>query len=89
MLPLIRPACDAALLAFLTSFDEVVVALFLSGSGAVTLPKKMYESIRFDTDPTIIAASTVLVIITTVILVVCALMQRRRTPDGTMLGRVA
>ena len=86
--PLIRPAVlTAALLAFLTSFDEVVVALFLSGSGAVTLPKKMYESIRFDTDPTIIAASTVLVIITTAILGVCALMQRRGTPDGAMLDR--
>lgn len=85
--PLIRPAVlSAGLLAFLTSFDEVVVALFLSGSRAVTLPKKMYESVRFDTDPTIIAASTVLVGITIVILCLCALMQRDKMKAGVAAG---
>src|SRR5262249_3260934 len=49
-LPLIAPGVVAAvLLAFLTSFDEVVVALFLTGAQTMTLPRKMYESIRFDT----------------------------------------
>jgi putative spermidine/putrescine transport system permease protein len=77
-LPLIRPAIvSGALLAFLTSFDEVVVAIFVAGSRAVTLPKKMYESVRFDTDPTITAASAVLIGLTVVVLLICTVLQRR------------
>jgi putative spermidine/putrescine transport system permease protein len=77
-LPLIRPSIlTALLLAFLTSFDEVVVAIFLGGSRAVTLPKKMYESIRFDTDPTITAASAVLIALTVVILILCEIFRRQ------------
>jgi putative spermidine/putrescine transport system permease protein len=73
-----RPAIiSGALLAFLTSFDEVVVAIFLTGSRAVTLPKKMYESVRFDTDPTITAASAVLIGLTLAVLLVCMLLQRQ------------
>lgn len=82
-LPLIRPGVlAAALLAFLTSFDEVVVAIFLSGTGAVTLPKKMYESVRFDTDPTITAASAVLVGLTIVILLICEAFRRQGRRAG-------
>lgn len=86
-LPLIAPGIvTAALLAFLTSFDEVVVAIFLSGAQAVTLPKKMYESVRFDTDPTITAASAVLVGLTLIVLVACELFRRvadARSRSGT------
>jgi putative spermidine/putrescine transport system permease protein len=79
-LPLIRPAVlAAALLAFLTSFDEVVIALFLGGVGTVTLPRKMYESIKFDTDPTITAASSVLIGLTITILLVCEVLRRQTT----------
>ena len=47
-LPLIRPGVlVGALFAFITSFDELVVALFLSGSGAVTLPRRMWDDLRF------------------------------------------
>lgn len=82
-LPLIAPGImTAALLAFLTSFDEVVVAIFLSGAQAVTLPKKMYESVRFDTDPTITAASAVLVGFTFVVLLACELFRRRASARG-------
>lgn len=82
--PLIQPSVlTALLLAFLTSFDEVVIAIFLSGASAVTLPKKMYESIRFDTDPTITAASAVLVGLTIIVLGLCELFRRRATP-GTL-----
>ena len=77
-LPLIRPGVlVGALFAFITSFDELVVALFLSGSGAVTLPRRMWDDLRFAIDPTIAAVST-LTIVLTVLLMGCAHLLRRR-----------
>jgi putative spermidine/putrescine transport system permease protein len=68
-LPIIRPGVFAgALFAFSTSFDELIVALFVSGTGAVTLPRKMWESLRQDIDPTIAAVSTILIVISIAIL---------------------
>jgi putative spermidine/putrescine transport system permease protein len=76
-LPLIRPGVlVGALFAFITSFDELVVALFLSGSGAVTLPRRMWDDLRFAIDPTIAAVST-LTIVLTVLLMGCAHLLRR------------
>jgi putative spermidine/putrescine transport system permease protein len=64
-LPLIRPGVlVGALFAFITSFDELVVALFLSGSGAVTLPRRMWDDLRFAIDPTIAAVSTLIFVLT-------------------------
>ncbi|SDH41002.1 putative spermidine/putrescine transport system permease protein [Bradyrhizobium sp. Rc2d] len=64
-LPVLRPAViSAAFLAFLTSFDDVVLALFLSGTSAKTLPVRMWEGIRFEIDPTIAAVSVMLMLIT-------------------------
>ena len=64
-LPLIRPGVlVGALFAFITSFDELVVALFLSGSGAVTLPRRMWDDLRFQIDPTIAAVSTLTIVLT-------------------------
>ena len=60
-----------------TSFDELVVALFLSGSGAVTLPRRMWDDLRFQIDPTIAAVST-LTIVLTVGLMACAHFLRKR-----------
>lgn len=60
-LPVLRPGMlVGALFAFLSSFNEAVVALFIGGRGAVTLPKKMYESIRLESDPVIAVISTLL-----------------------------
>jgi putative spermidine/putrescine transport system permease protein len=79
-LPLIRPGVLAgALFAFVTSFDELVVALFLSGSGAVTLPRRMWDDLLYQIDPTIAAVST-LTILLSVILMGCAHLLRRRAP---------
>lgn len=76
--PIIRPGVFAgALFAFISSFDELVVALFVSGSTAVTLPRKMWESIRFEIDPTIAAVSTILVVLTTMIFLSAELLRRR------------
>lgn len=69
-LPEILPAVvSGAAFAFLVSFDEVVLAIFLGGPAATTLPKRMWESVRFEIDPTLTAISTLLVLIPIVILV--------------------
>ena len=77
-LPLIRPGVLAgALFAFVTSFDELIVALFVSGTTAVTLPRRMWEGIRFEIDPTIAAVSTILVALTSGLLLSAELLRRR------------
>ncbi|MFT4038167.1 MAG: ABC transporter permease [Thermomicrobiales bacterium] len=77
-LPIIRPGVFAgALFAFITSFDELIVALFISGSGAVTLPRKMWDSLRQEIDPTIAAVSTVLILVSIVILFSAELLRQR------------
>jgi putative spermidine/putrescine transport system permease protein len=68
-LPLIRPGVlIGALLAFITSFDELIVALFLSGSGAITLPRRMWDDLRFAIDPTIASVSTLTIVLTSAVL---------------------
>lgn len=66
---MIRPSIVAAgLFAFLASFDDVTVALFISGTSAMTLPVKMWESVRLELDPTLAAVSSVLVLISIALL---------------------
>jgi len=78
MLPLILPGMiSGALFAWVTSFDEVVVALFIAGPDQRTLPKQMFSGIREQISPTITAAATVLVVFSTVLLVGAELMRRR------------
>jgi ABC-type spermidine/putrescine transport system permease subunit II len=82
-LPLIAPGIvTAALLAFLASFDEVVVAIFLSGTDAVTLPKKIWEGVWLEITPVIAAASTI-VIALTIVLFVALEFTRRRSESTT------
>lgn len=77
-LPLIRPGVlVGALFAFITSFDELIVALFISGTGAITLPRRMWDDLRFQIDPTIAAVST-LTIVLTAVLMGCAHLLRKR-----------
>ena len=69
-LPQIRPSLvSAAFLAFISSFDELVVAMFLGGSN-MTLPKKMFDNIVNEIDPTIAAVSVVQIILVTVVLII-------------------
>ena len=85
-LPIIRPGVLAgALFAFIVSFDELIVALFVSGSGAVTLPRKMWDSLRQEIDPTIAAVSTILITLSILILLVAELLRQRseRTRTAT------
>jgi ABC-type proline/glycine betaine transport system permease subunit len=77
-LPLIRPgALVGALFAFITSFDEQVVALFISGSGAVTLPRRMCDDLLFEIDPTIAAVATPMIVQTAVLMATAQLLRWR------------
>jgi putative spermidine/putrescine transport system permease protein len=77
-LPLIRPGViTGALFAFITSFDEIVIAIFLSGSRAITLPRRMWSSIREEIDPTIAAVSSILIISCVLLLLSVAALRRR------------
>ncbi len=58
----------AALLSFLTSFDEVIVSIFVSGGTKATLTKHMFSALRDYIDPTIAAISTIMVLISTLLL---------------------
>jgi putative spermidine/putrescine transport system permease protein len=76
--PLIRPGVIAgALLAFVASWDDVVIALFISGTRSATLPKRMWEGLRSEIDPTIAAVSTLLVALSVALMIVLELLRRR------------
>ena len=76
VLPSISAAVwTGAFFAFLHSFDEVIVALFVSGIRARTLPKKMWDSLQ-EIDPTIAAVSTLLVSFTILLLLMVQLARR-------------
>lgn len=61
--PIIRPGIAAgALFAFISSFDELIVAMFIAGSRQVTLPLRMWESMRSSLDPTIAAVSVLAIV---------------------------
>lgn len=68
-LPVIAPGViSGALFAFATSFDEVVVVLFLAGPTQTTLPRQMFTGIRENISPTIAAVATLLIIFTALLL---------------------
>lgn len=59
--PVLRPGfIVSAFFAFIHSFDETVVSIFISGRDAATLPRKMFDSVRMDADPVIAVVSTLL-----------------------------
>ena len=77
-LPLIMPGViSGALFAFVTSFDEVVVVLFLAGLENTTIPIQMWVGLREQLSPTIMAVATCLIVMSTLILVTAELLRRR------------
>ncbi len=58
----------SAVLSFLTSFDEVVIALFVSGGDNATLTRMMFLALRDQIDPTIAAISTIMIVMTSLLL---------------------
>jgi len=90
-LPLMRPAVlTAALFSFLASFDEVVIAIFISGTSATTLPKKMWDGIREEIEPTIAAVAALLIALSLVLVFIAELLRRRSQlvakADDTLIG---
>ncbi len=77
-MPLILPGViSGALFAFITSFDEVVVVLFLGSASQKTLPWQMFTGLREQISPTILAVATLLVTISIVLLTVLEFLRRR------------
>jgi putative spermidine/putrescine transport system permease protein len=78
MLPLILPGvASGAVFAFAASFDEVVVALLISGPGQRTLPRQMFAGINDNISLTIAAAATMLIAISLLLMIAVAWLQRR------------
>jgi len=74
VLPLIKPAIFSSILfAFIVSFDEVIISVFLVSTKTVTLPKMMFDSLRFEITPIISSISTMLVALTISVLAFSAM----------------
>jgi putative spermidine/putrescine transport system permease protein len=75
---LLAPAILAGcVLAFITSFDEAVFINFLGGPGQVTLPKAIFDSVRFGLDPVITAIATVLMVATSLLMLAAMRLSRK------------
>jgi putative spermidine/putrescine transport system permease protein len=86
-LPLIRAGVlVGGLFAFLTSFDEVVIAIFVSGPTTMTLPRKMWDGIRYEINPTIAAASSLLIGFSWLVMLTTELLRRRLGSAGKPLA---
>lgn len=78
VIPLIRPGViSGALFAFVTSFDEVVLVLFLAGPEQRTIPRQMFSGLREQINPTILAVATLLILISMTLLVSLEMLRRR------------
>ncbi len=78
ILPLISPGvASGAIFAFAISFDEVVVAIFLAGPAQRTLPRQMFDGIRENISPAILAVATLLVLVALALMVTIGLLKRR------------
>ncbi len=77
-MPLILPGViSGGLFAFITSFDEVVVVLFVGSAGQKTLPWQMFTGLREQISPTILAVATILVTLSILLLATIEILRRR------------
>jgi putative spermidine/putrescine transport system permease protein len=77
-LPIIRPGViSAALFAFITSFDELIITMFICGTKSTTLPKRMWDGMRLEIDPTIAAVSSFVIVISILVLFAAEFFRRR------------
>ncbi len=68
VLPLIKPAIFSSMLfAFITSFDESVIALFITRQNTMTLPRMMFDSLKYEISPAISAISSMLIFLTVIV----------------------
>jgi len=81
--PIISPSLlSGALFAFITSFDELIVSIYVSGVTSKTLPVRMWEGIRIEIDPTITAISAILIMITVAFFVCMQIFQAMSRKRG-------
>ena len=77
-LPLIGPGvASGALFAFVTSWDEIIVTLFLAYPNQQTIPRRLWAGVNEQLSPVVIAASTLLFIVTICLLVATETLRRR------------
>ncbi len=78
VIPLIRPGViSGALFAFVTSFDEIVLVLFLAGPEQGTIPRQMFAGLREQINPAILAVATLLTVVSIILLATLELLRRR------------
>ncbi|TMV81513.1 ABC transporter permease [Thioclava sp. BHET1] len=78
VMPLVLPGIiSGALFAFMTSFDEVVIVLFIAGPAQQTLPLQMWTNLRYTIDPTILAVATLILLLAVVLLGGLEIFRRR------------
>ena len=83
-LPLLTPSLVvASLITFLLSFDELIIAVFLSGFGTTTLPVKMYENVTEEVSPVLAAISVLLTLLDLVICVSITMLQKAKSQEET------
>ncbi|NJM83349.1 MAG: ABC transporter permease [Tabrizicola sp.] len=88
IMPLILPGViSGALFAFVTSFDEVVAVLFIAGPEQQTIPRQMFNGIREQISPAILAVATILVIVSILLLTTVELLRRRSDRLRGVTGR--
>jgi len=81
--PLIRPGViSGALFAFVTSFDEVVLIIFLADPDQRTIPRQMFSGLREQINPTILAAASLLILISILLLFTIEILRRRSENQG-------
>lgn len=79
VLPIVLPGVlSAALFAFLASFDELLIALFLAGVHAQTLPVRIWNSLNLQVEPTIAAVSAFLIAVTCLVLAIDGILRHQR-----------
>ncbi|MCP1652762.1 ABC transporter permease [Pseudomonas nitroreducens] len=66
---------------FVMSWEEVVVTLFTSGLNVVTLPKRIWDGLRYNLDPAIAAVSTLMIVLTLVVMLVRLYLARQQPPS--------
>jgi ABC-type spermidine/putrescine transport system permease subunit II len=86
--PLIRGGIlIGAVLAFTMSFNEIVIAIFLTNVQAVTLSKKMWDGIRFEINPTLAVVSTVVLLISLVLCIAINKFYKNLFRHGIAIGK--
>jgi putative spermidine/putrescine transport system permease protein len=85
LLPLLRPGvAAAAIFSFVTSFDNVVVSIYLVGGDTVTLPIRIFTYLEWQFDPSIAAISTVFMLVTVVVIVTVELLTGLSGPSTSL-----